>query len=67
MVSEMLDDDAINIVALVKDGEIYTFTFTDARRTEALHTVGRFAADRELSLTWLDATRLSRTIRQETW
>jgi hypothetical protein len=54
----------INVLALVKGEERYIFLFDDARRSEALRTLGRFASNPELSFSWYDAAVLSQRIRQ---
>lgn len=55
----------INVLALVKGEERYIFLYDDARRSEVLRVLGRFASDPELSFTWYDAAVLSQKIRQE--
>jgi hypothetical protein len=54
----------VTILALVKGQERYVFLFDDAHRTEMLRTLGRFAADPELSFTWSDAVNLSEKVKQ---
>lgn len=54
----------INIVVLVKCEERYVFLFDDDHRGEALRQLGKFAADPELSFTWLDAAATSKRIRE---
>jgi hypothetical protein len=56
----------INVLALVKGEERYIFLFDDARRTECLRMLGRFASNPELSFSWYDAAVLSQRIRQTT-
>ena len=53
----------INVIALVKGGERYVFLFDDASRAEALRTLGRFAADPDLSFSWHDAAVLAEKVR----
>jgi len=55
----------INVLALVKGQERYIFLYDDARRSEVLRVLGRFASNPELSFTWYDAAVLSQKIRQE--
>lgn len=43
------------VSVLVKGQERYVFVFTDEYRRDACRTVGRFAADSSLSMTWKDA------------
>ena len=54
-----------NVIALVKGNERYIFLYSDASRAELLHTLGRFASDTDLSLTWWDAACLSQRVRKE--
>ncbi len=54
----------VNVLALVKGSEQYVFFFDDSNRTEMLRTLGRYAANPELSFTWYDAAVLSEKIRQ---
>jgi hypothetical protein len=54
----------LNVLALVKGGERYVFLFDDDNRAEALRTLGRFAANPDLSFSWYDAAVLSQKIRQ---
>lgn len=53
----------LNVLALVKGDEQYIFLFDDKNRTETLRTLGRYAANPELSFTWYDAAVLSEKIR----
>jgi hypothetical protein len=55
----------INVIALVKGGERYVFLFDDDSRAEALATLGRHAANPELSFSWYDAAVLGQKIRQQ--
>ena len=54
----------INVLALVKGEERYVFLYDDASKAETLRTLGRFASDPELSMTWYDAAVLSQKVRQ---
>jgi len=54
-----------NLINMVKGEERYVFLYTEETRTELLRTLGRFAADKELSFTWYDAAVLSHKIRRE--
>jgi len=54
----------INVIALVKGGERYVFLFDDDSRAEALRTLGRHAANPELSFSWYDAAVLAQKVRQ---
>ena len=55
----------VNVLALVRGAERYVFIYDDANRAETLRTLGRFAANEDLSFTWYDAAILSQKIRQE--
>jgi len=55
----------INVLGLVKGTECYVFLYPDARRRDALCTLGRFASDPDLSFTWYDAAVLSQKIREQ--
>ena len=59
-----MNDDDINVLALVKGRERYIFLFDDTQRAEALRTLGRYASNSELSFTWYDAAVLSQKVRQ---
>ncbi len=59
-----MNDDDINVLALVKGKERYIFLFDDAQRADALRTLGRFASNSELSFNWYDAAVLSQKVRQ---
>ena len=54
----------INVIALVKGSERYVFLFDDESRAEAIKTLGRYAADPELSFSWYDAAVLGHKLRQ---
>ena len=54
----------INVLALVKDGERFVFLYDDESYSELLQTLGRYAADPELSFSWYDAAVLSQKVRR---
>ena len=54
----------INVLALIKGEERYIFLYDDNNRTETLRTLGRFAADPQLSFSWYDAAVLSKKVRE---
>jgi hypothetical protein len=54
----------INVLALIKGEERYIFLYDDRNRTETLRTLGRFAADPQLSFSWYDAAILSKKLRE---
>ena len=54
----------MNVLALVKDSERYIFLYDDESPTALMQTLGRYAADSELSFTWYDAAILSQKVRR---
>jgi hypothetical protein len=56
----------INVIALVKGGERYVFLYDDDSRAEALKTLGRYAANPDLSFSWYDAAVLGQKVRVNT-
>ena len=59
-----MNDDDINVLALVKGRERYIFLFDDTQRAETLRMLGRYASNPDLSFTWYDAAVLSQKVRQ---
>jgi hypothetical protein len=59
-----MDARDINVIALVKGEERYVFLYDDDSREEALRSIGRHAANPELSFSWYDAAVLGQKIRQ---
>ena len=55
--------EGVNVLALVKDSERYVFLYGDESHSALLETLGRYAADPELSFTWYDAAVLSQRVR----
>jgi len=55
---------SVNVLALVKDSERYVFLYDDEGCDSLLRTLGRYAADSDLSFTWYDAAVLSRKVRR---
>jgi len=53
----------LNVIALVKGGERYVFTYDDASRAEVLRAFGRFASNPELNFSWYDAAVMSKKVR----
>ena len=56
----------VNVIALVKGGERYVFLYDDDSRAEALKTLGRYAANPDLSFSWYDASVLGQKVRLNT-
>ncbi len=54
----------MNVLALVKGSERYVFLYDDESLRPLLSTLGRFAADPDLSFTWYDAAILSQKARR---
>lgn len=57
------DSDDVNVLVLVKGDERYVWLFRDESRPEALRSLGRYASNPDLSLTWYDAEQMSQKIR----
>jgi hypothetical protein len=57
---------SMNVLALVKESERYIFLYDDESPAELLQTLGKYAADPELSFTWYDAAILSQKVRRLT-
>jgi hypothetical protein len=55
----------LNVLALVKGTERYVFVYDDASQAELLDAFRDQAADPRLSLTWFDATVLTRKAREQ--
>lgn len=49
---------------IMHDDEVYVFKFDWQSRGEVLRTIGRFASNPELSLTWDDACYIARRLRE---
>ncbi len=58
-------NDDINVLALIKGCERYVFLYDDTQQAETLRTLGRYAANPELSFSWYDAAVLGKRIRSE--
>lgn len=59
-----VNGEEINILAMIKGEERYIFVYNDQNRVEMLRTLGRYAADPELSFTWFDAAVMSKKVRE---
>lgn len=53
----------VNVLAMIKGEERYVFLYDDKNRVETLRTLGRYAADPQMSFTWYDAAVMSKKIR----
>lgn len=58
-----MEDTDTNFVVMAKGVEKYVLVFDEAHRADAMRTLGRWASDPQLSLTWMDAAELSSSIR----
>lgn len=58
------DSTGMNVVALIKNGERYVFLYDDKSDKEMLRTLGRYAADPELSLNFFDAAYLTTKVKE---
>tara|TARA_R110002072_G_scaffold303099_1_gene493459 strand:- start:177708 stop:178133 length:426 start_codon:yes stop_codon:yes gene_type:complete len=55
---------SMNVLALVKDSERYVFLYDEDSAASLLQTLGKYAADKDLSFTWYDAAVLSQKVRK---
>ncbi len=55
---------AVNVLAMVRDGQRYVFLYDDASVDALRAKMAEFAEDPELDFTWHDAATLSRRVRQ---
>lgn len=60
-----MNNDDVNVLALVKGKERYILLYDDTQQAAALRALGRQASNPELSFSWYDAAVLSRKIRSE--
>lgn len=54
---------AVNVLALVRDGQKYIFLYDDNSVQQVLSQLADFAGDPELDFTWYDAATLSQRVR----
>ncbi len=54
---------AMNVLALVRDGQRYVFLYDDHSVEQVLAKMAQFAEDSELDFTWYDAAVLSDRVR----
>ncbi len=57
-------DEDVSVVCLAKGEERYFWFFVDRTRWAVLRSIGRMAADAELSLTWMDAATLCKRVQE---
>ncbi len=55
----------ISVVVLAKGGEQYVWLFRPGQERDVLRSLGRMAAEPELSLTWYDAVQIFAKVRKE--
>ncbi|MFN9719844.1 MAG: hypothetical protein ACK58L_14180 [Planctomycetota bacterium] len=53
---------AVNVLALVRDGQRYVFLYDDDSVETVLEQLADFAADPDLDFTWYDASVLSQRV-----
>lgn len=54
---------AVNVLALVRDGQRYIFLYDDKSVQQVLSQLAEFAGDPELDFSWYDASTLSQRVR----
>lgn len=54
---------AVNVLALVRDGQRYVFLYDDNSVDTVLSKLAEFASDPDLDFTWYDAAMLSQRVR----
>ncbi len=54
---------AVNVLALVRNGQRYIFLYDDNSVRQVLSQLAEFAGDPELDFTWYDAATLSQRVR----
>lgn len=57
-------DDDVNVVGIHRGPETYLVLYTDAEARAAIHAVGLWADQPDLSFNWYDAAILSGKIRE---
>ncbi len=60
-----LETPVLNILALVRGSDKYMIVYEEAAKAEALKQLGRWACNKELSFSWMDAARLSQQLHRE--
>ncbi len=60
-----LETPVLSILALVRGNDRYMIVYDADNKSEALKQLGRWASNRELSFTWMDAARLSQQLHKE--
>jgi hypothetical protein len=55
---------AVNVLALVRDGQRYVFLYDDNSVEAVLARLGEYASDPELDFTWYDAAVLAQRVRR---
>lgn len=56
--------DAVNVLALVRDGHRYVFLYDDDSVDTVLASLSEYANDPDLDFTWYDAAVLAQRVRQ---
>ena len=55
----------VNVLALVKGQERYVYVYDDTSHEELIDALGDHAADPRLTLSWFDASVLTRKAREQ--
>jgi hypothetical protein len=55
----------IAVIAFVKQGERWVVIYPADRWQQAIHQISRWAADRDLSLSWYDAAMIAQKVRAQ--
>lgn len=55
---------AVNVLALVRDGHRYVFLYDDDSVDTVLASLSEYASDPELDFTWYDAAVLAQRVRR---
>ncbi len=63
--NRLIAEPVLNILALVRGADRYIVLYDEDNKAEALKQLGRWASDRELTFTWMDAARLSQELHKE--
>ena len=60
-----MDQGDINVLVYARGPERYIWLWRDGQRGQVLRSIGRFASDHGLAFTWLDAAKVSQSMRKQ--
>lgn len=60
-----MDQGDINVLVYARGRERYIWIWRDDQRDQVLRSIGRFASDYGLDFTWLDAAKVSQSMRKQ--